>query len=199
MNPIRKGTDLLLEAFDKVNRNESNLIIHSQVNIQTFFPRKNLIDKFLNEGSLEIIEKSVHAPGLYHLGDIYVYPTRLEGIGLTIAEAISCGLPAIVTNQQPMNEFVQSPDAGRLIDVHHEEIRNDNYYWPQSIADIDSLVKQMDYYITNKNNIKSLKEKPENMQYKTLTGKKNVKVVTNFPNKIKKDLMLKNKKNTISL
>ena len=174
MNPIRKGTDLLLEAFDKVNRNESNLIIHSQVNIQTFFPeKKNLIDKFLNEGSLEIIEKSVHAPGLYHLGDIYVYPTRLEGIGLTIAEAISCGLPAIVTNQQPMNEFVQSPDAGRLIDVHHEEIRNDNYYWPQSIADIDSLVKQMDYYITNKNNIKSLKEKARKYAIQNLDWKKN--------------------------
>lgn len=175
MNPLRKGTDLLLEAYNKTNRKESNLIIHSQVNIQTFFPeKKNLIDKFLNERSLEIIEKSVHAPGLYHLGDVYVYPSRLEGIGLTIAEAISCGLPAIVTNQQPMNEFVQSPEAGRLIDVHHEKNRGDNYYWPQSIADIDSLAKQMDYYITNKNKIKSLKEKARKYAMQNLDWKKNL-------------------------
>lgn len=174
MNPLRKGTDIVLESFDKINRNESNLIIHTQVSILAFFPdKKKLIDKFINEGSLEIIEKSVHAPGLYYLGDIYVYPTRLEGIGLTIAEAISSGLPAIVTNQQPMNEFVQSEDAGRLIDVSYEEVRGDNYYWPQSIASIYSLVNHMVYYIKNKNSISYFKKKARNYALQNLDWEKN--------------------------
>jgi len=175
MNPLRKGTDLLLEAYNKINRTESKLIIHTQVNIKTFFPDKSvLINKFLREGSLEIIEKSVHAPGLYHLGDVYVYPTRLEGIGLTIAEAISCGLPTIVTNQQPMNEFVQSEEAGRLIGVSHEEVRGDNYYWPQSIVDVNDLSTQMNFYINSKEHIKLYKEKAREYALKNLDWKKNL-------------------------
>ena len=174
MNPLRKGTDIVLEAFDKINRNESNLIIHTQVSILAFFPdKKKLIDKFINEGSLEIIEKSVHAPGLYYLGDVYVYPTRLEGIGLTIAEAISSGLPTIVTNQQPMNEFVHPPEAGQLIDVIKEEKRGDNYYWSQSIASLYSLVNHMDYYIKNKNSIKYFKKKARNYALQNLDRGKN--------------------------
>lgn len=175
MNPKRKGTDILLEALNKTNRNKAKLIIHTQVNMKSFFPEKSkLIDKFLYEGSLEIIEKSVHAPGLYYLGDVYVYPTRLEGIGLTIAEAISCGLPVIVTNQQPMNEFVKSPDAGRLIEVRHEKIRGDNYYWPQSISDVQSLVDQMEFYIANKENIKRFKENARKYAIDNLDWSKNL-------------------------
>lgn len=159
MNPLRKGTDFLLDAFDSIDRKEAKLIIHSQVDIKAFFPAKTkLIEKFLNEGSLELIEKTIGSPGLYYMGDVYVYPSRLEGIGLTIAEAISSGLPAIVPDQQPMNEFVQSSAAGRLVKIKYEETRGDNYYWPQSIVDMDDLVEQMQFYMRNKAQINTYKE-----------------------------------------
>jgi glycosyltransferase involved in cell wall biosynthesis len=86
---------------------------------------------------------TVTAPGLYHLGDVYVYPSRLEGIGLTIAEAISCGLPVIVTDEPPMNEFVGGEYSGTTIKVTERSYRNDGYYWPQSIPDVQDLKSQM--------------------------------------------------------
>jgi len=175
MNPYRKGTDILLEAFSIIERTAAKLIIHSQVNVKSFFPDKGkLIDELLQEGSLEIIEKSVHAPGLYHLGDVYVYPTRLEGIGLTIAEAISCGLPAIVTDQRPMNEFVGSSAAGRLIKVHHEEMRGDNYYWPQSIADVQSLANQMEFFIKEQKDIQIIKKEAREYALNNLDWNRNL-------------------------
>jgi glycosyltransferase involved in cell wall biosynthesis len=40
-------------------------------------------------------------PGVYHKGDVFVAPTKGEGFGITIAEAMGCGLPVIV----PFNLF----------------------------------------------------------------------------------------------
>jgi glycosyltransferase involved in cell wall biosynthesis len=169
MNPYRKGTDFLLEAFEHIDRKESRLIIHSQVDIKAFFPEKTkLIEKFLKEGSLELILKTIGSPGLYYLGDVYVYPSRLEGIGLTIAEAISSGLPAIVPDQQPMNEFIQSSDAGRLVKISYTEKRRDNYYWPQSIVDIDDLIEQMQFYLKNKAQIHAYKKNARKYAKKNL-------------------------------
>ena len=32
------------------------------------------------------------------MGDVFVYPSRLEGIGLCVPEALACGLPVITTD-----------------------------------------------------------------------------------------------------
>lgn len=187
MNPKRKGTDLLLKAFMKVDRSQSRLVIHSQIPIKNSqFVNQRLISQLLDEGSLNVIERSVHAPGLYHLGDVYVYPTRLEGIGLTIAEAISCSLPVIVTDEQPMNEFVQSPDAGLLIKVDHKVKRADDYYWPQSICNVQSIVDNMSFYIDMKHQISEYKIKARNYAIQNLDWKKNFNSFKNIIEKIKK-------------
>ncbi|MBF0231957.1 MAG: glycosyltransferase [Desulfamplus sp.] len=174
MNPKRKGTGLLLEAFKKVDRLNSKLIIHTQVDLQSFVPSNwNFINKCVNEGSLQIIKETVAAPGLYHLGDVYVYPSILDGIGLTILEAISCGLPSIVTNQQPMNEFIKNDDAGKLINVAYEQQRGDSYFWPESISNTNSIAFHMNYYIENRKNINDLKAKARNYALKHLDWNKN--------------------------
>jgi glycosyltransferase involved in cell wall biosynthesis len=59
------------------------------------------------DSRIEFIEKTIPAPGLYFRGDVFVYPTRLEGIGLCVPEALACGLPVITTENSPMNKFVK--------------------------------------------------------------------------------------------
>lgn len=143
-NPLRKGTDILLRAAHEIMDKPIKTIIHTQKDLLAFFPDlKNIIDDLKRNNRLQIINMTVTAPGLYHLGDVYVYPSRLEGIGLTIAEAISCGLPVIVTDEPPMNEFLGSKYAGTTIKVKERSYRNDGYYWPQSIPDIEDLKSQM--------------------------------------------------------
>lgn len=145
----RKGTDLLIQAFAKL-QGPSKLIIHSQKNILDWFPSlKETIGQLQTGKRLELIHDTVTAPGLYHLGDVYVYPTRLEGIGLTICEAMSCGLPAIVPDNAPMNEFVQHHKTGLLAKVESYISRSDGYYWPMGVASIDSLAEQMKFCLNN--------------------------------------------------
>ena len=149
-NPQRKGTDLVIKAFSSL-RGKADLIVHTQAPISNFFPElKPVVKEMSASGDLKIIERSVPAPGLYHLGDVYVYPSRLDGIGLTIAEALSCGLPVIISDNPPMNEFVNN-DIGSLVKIVKLYPRDDRYYWPQCEVDSDDLKRSMLEYLNRSN------------------------------------------------
>ena len=59
------------------------------------------IERFIKENKLE---ERVHIisnvpfddlPAFYQLAEIFVYPSRFEGFGLVLAEAMSCGIPCV--------------------------------------------------------------------------------------------------------
>ena len=151
----RKGTDILLKAFiDGKLYEKSKLIVHTQVPISSV--TDFTIDS-LKEYNIQVIEKTVSAPGLYYMGDIYVYPTRLDGLGLTIYEALSSGMPVITTNYPPMNEIVHD-GIGLLVEVSRNYCRNDAYYWPMSICDEQSLIDCMMFYINHPEELKAQKK-----------------------------------------
>lgn len=159
MNPYRKGCDFVLKAFYKIKDKNVKLIIHTQVNLQRFFPDlKNIIDELLTNKKLEIIHKTVSAPGLYCLGDIYVYPSRLEGIGLTIAEASSSGLPVITTDVPPMNEFINDGINGKLVSIKSTKKRRDNYYWKETEVDVDDLKSKMLFFLDHQERLHHFKK-----------------------------------------
>lgn len=148
VSPERKGTDLVLKAFAQL-RGPAKLIIHSQIHLPTYYPTlAALISELEASGRLEIIERTVGAPGLYTLGDVYVYPSRLEGVGLTIAEALSAGLPVITSDHPPMNEFIGN-ECGKLVPVSKIFERADKYYWPQCEVSVDALAMAMQWYVGN--------------------------------------------------
>ena len=147
----RKGTDILINAFISGKCYEqSKLIIHTQIPINNFTKLK---EEELRNFNIEIIEKTVPAPGLYYLGDVYVYPTRLDGLGLTMYEALSSGLPVITSDFPPMNEAV-NPNIGYLIKIKDYYCRDDAYYYPMVICDETSLIEAMKCYISNPQIIK---------------------------------------------
>ncbi len=156
MSPGRKGTDLLLEAFSRLS-GPSRLVIHTQVELEAELPvQVPIIMKLQQKNRLDIIVRTVPAPGLYHLGDVYVYPSRLDGIGLSLVEAAACGLPLIATDSPPMNEFV-SAENGQLVMVDSFVPRYDGYYWPQAIVSIQSLCDAMHSYVSNSKRLVDLK------------------------------------------
>jgi glycosyltransferase involved in cell wall biosynthesis len=184
MNPYRKGTDLLIQSFAQLVI-EAKLIIHTQKDIIRTFPKlRELIENLSVNGCLRIINKTIPAPGLYHLGDVYVYPSRLDGLGLTIAEALSCGLPVITTDSQPMKEFLDS-SVGRLIEVDSYTRREDGYYWPQSLIDCDSLVQAIEYYSRHKSHLPQLKQRARDYAVNNLDWKKNSQPLNKIIQEIK--------------
>lgn len=182
MSPTRKGTDFVIEAFEKI-KGQKKLIIHSQVDLlKKLSHMRGVIEKLLQKAELTIIEKTVPAPGCYHLGDVYVYPSRLEGIGLTIAEALASGLPVIVPDNPPMNEFVDETN-GRKVAICRLYARSDGYYWPQCDVDICSLSQEMQWYLDRSDQLISFKKQARNYALKYLDWRKNkTKIIELFKN-----------------
>jgi len=145
MNPVRKGTDFVLEAFHELDHPTARLIIHTQAGFSGIPQHEVMAKKLQADGRLVVYSDTVSAPGLYHLGDVYLYPSRLDGIGLTVAEALACGLPTIVPDEAPMNEFV-TPESGACVRVASHTARADNYYWPMCLVDVPDLVSRMRRY-----------------------------------------------------
>jgi glycosyltransferase involved in cell wall biosynthesis len=161
-SPERKGADCAIRAIYKLKNENCKLIIHTQVDLKELFPNlKETMDELILKDRLKIINKTVPAPGLYYLGDVYLYPSCLEGIGLTIAEALASGLPIITLDEPPMNEFGESPFAVRA-KVDRYVSREDAYYWPISIVNEDSLSECMRYFIDNINLLDTLKANARN-------------------------------------
>lgn len=174
MSPMRKGTDFVIEAFETLTKSYNNikLIIHTQVGLISAFPAlRDVINKLIDNQLLEIIEKTVPAPGLYNYGDVYVYPSRLEGIGLTIAEALACGLPVITSDNAPMSEFIKYPSS--VVSIQKFYFRNDGYYWPMCDISIKDLVSKMSFYIDNFQHLDEFKEESRKYALEELNWKKN--------------------------
>ncbi len=160
MSPVRKGTDLLIRAVARMQDSTSRLVIHAQKNIYELLPDDvETIGRHLEDcGRLQMVNKTVPAPGLYHMGDVYVYPTRLEGIGLTICESLACGLSVIVPDNAPMNEFVENEDHGFKVRVAEYYDRHDGYYWPSCIVDVEHLAQQLDWCAANPAKVAAMKD-----------------------------------------
>lgn len=141
----RKGLFFAVEAFKKVSGN-CRLKVFSQIELQDC---RLEWQKLINGDSRIQFIVGTFEPFPFCEGDIYIYPSRLDGIGLSLPEAISSGLAIITTNNSPMNEFVIDGYNGKLIDISRFISRPDGYYWPQSIVSVESLVNIIEWYLKN--------------------------------------------------
>lgn len=178
----RTGAGFILENFYKVKGN-CRLVFLSQTKLSDCPIRwKEIIE---NDSRIMFIDKKFdYTP--YHLGDIYLYPSRLDGIGLTLPEAISCGLPAIVTNSEPMSDFVIDNFNGFLIDVYQYQGRPDGYFWPETICDGDSLVEKIEKYINDPSLVERHSKNSRKLALEKFDWKKNSQGLASWISNIKK-------------
>lgn len=172
MNPDRKGVYPLIKAFNEV-KGPKKLILHSQLDLKNYYKDlRGIFEELEKNEELEIISQTVTAPGLYHLADVYCYISKLDGIGLTLPEAISCGLQGITPNNAPMNEFIDEEEGtGKLVKVERLYARRDGYYWPQCDVQTKDLVKQMQYYLDNMEKLDDMKKKSREHALRVLDWK----------------------------
>jgi glycosyltransferase involved in cell wall biosynthesis len=97
----RKGTKDAIAAFAQVQSADIQLTVRTQrVAVETLGdPRITS-----NVGTLE------DPADLYREGDVFIQPSKLEGVGFMVLEAVASGLPVITTNSAPMNQWVQQKE-----------------------------------------------------------------------------------------
>ena len=163
-NPPRKGFQEAMEAFKLFHDKhpEATLLIHShQQNpgggfpIQEFARHLGYLDRviFTNDYRAIYGADSWRIAEEMNALDVLLHPSQTEGFGLTVVEAMSCGVPAIVNRTTSMPELVVDGVTGMICETGWKRWTNDNS-WVHA-ADPKSLYGKMEELFT------LLKEKPQ--------------------------------------
>ncbi len=124
----RKGTDIVIEAARRLP--DVPFLIRYQRPINTALPLPM---------NVHVLDAVSTPEQLYSVGDIAVQPSRWEGVGLQILEAMSCGLPTLVPDAAPMNEY--PADRSLCIGARKVPVLIDGHPWIAAEIVVDSLVE----------------------------------------------------------
>lgn len=112
----RKGLPLLFNAFRQVllSRDAALLIVGkgNRSKLNTMACELGILSDVHFAGYVD----DVHLRMIYQLCDVYVIPSRLEGFGLTILEAMSAGKPIVATNVGAIPELIKNMENGILVE-----------------------------------------------------------------------------------
>jgi len=185
----RRGSLLGIEAFTKVV-GDCRLLVYSQVELNKCLPIWK--EKICSDSRISFIYGTFD-PFPYTHGDVFLYPSKLDGIGLTLPEALSYGLPVITTDNSPMNEFVKDGVNGFLVDVEKFLGREDGYYWPESYCNLESLIEKMQLFVNQDSNfLLEFKKKTLNYAINELDWIKNSENLCNiFTEQLSKKRIIK--------
>lgn len=79
--------------------------------------RLGLDGRVVFTGYVAEAEKAAH----FNLGDVFFFPSAMEGFGLTVAEAMSSGLPVVASNRGSIPELVVEGEGGFVCDPSRPE------------------------------------------------------------------------------
>ena len=126
-NPPRKGFQEAMDAFKLFHDKhpESYLFIHTQQRTPGGFPvedyarqlgySKNLL--LLNPYQAVFGANSKNIVKEMGMFDVLLHPSQTEGFGLTVIEAMSCGVPVLVNNTTSMPELIIPGVTGEICET----------------------------------------------------------------------------------
>tara|TARA_Y100001980_G_C14537458_1_gene314440 strand:- start:277 stop:1377 length:1101 start_codon:yes stop_codon:yes gene_type:complete len=131
----QKRHDILLEAFKILSKKHKNISLciagkddGERNSLQNFINHSGLQDKVTLKNAVDDVYE------LILKSEVYVHPSEFEGMPNSVLEAMSCGLPSIVSNFDGVENIIEDKLTGILFTVN----------------DKNSLVKQMENVLEDK-------------------------------------------------
>lgn len=125
-----KGIDLLLEAFFTLldTGSADRLVLVGEGPLRTWIEQR-IADAIARDGRPDPAQR-VTLTGRLHqhnlalwmaAADVFVLPSRAEGLGLVLLEAMACGTPCVASRVGGIPEVLDAPACGRLVPPDDEE------------------------------------------------------------------------------
>jgi glycosyltransferase involved in cell wall biosynthesis len=107
----RRRIDLTKKVFDEVRERRSDVKL-----IKAGYGHALIGEDIINTGYVPEPEM----PILYNSADVFPHTSEYEGFGFPILEAMSCGVPVVVSNKASIPEVVGS--YGNMVDLDSEDV-----------------------------------------------------------------------------
>jgi len=127
----RKGTDVLLKAFVRAAQLCPSIVLRivgdgpERPRLTQQVP-ESLRDRIVFAGSVPFAERSEQ----FGRSDIFIHPSRHDGWGVVIQEALSAGLPVIATRQTgAAYDLLEEGKNGFLVDAENEHELSERMVW----------------------------------------------------------------------
>jgi glycosyltransferase involved in cell wall biosynthesis len=191
IDPYRKGTELVLEAFAQLRPGavSPRLVLHIHPLYDTFYGshersfQQSLVQRLESarqSGRLQVVGQAVpDLADLYRHGDVCLYPTRHEGLGLGVAEALASGLPVIASDAQPVNEYADGRLV-RAVSIRRYYARSDGDFWPQALVDREALAAVMQEFLGQPERLPALKREARQLAEQKLDWAANASTLPDF-------------------
>jgi glycosyltransferase involved in cell wall biosynthesis len=121
----KKGIDLLLPAFLEVSKIDSEATL---VLVGPDYGMKNFTEKFIEENNLQErviltgILKGKEKLEAFSAAQLFVLPSYSEGFSIAVMEALTCGLPVVVSPFTGFSEVIAAHEAGKIVQLSSEKI-----------------------------------------------------------------------------
>lgn len=156
-----KGIDLLIKAFAIIqNKEQHHLhIISAGGDSKTKSDIDLLIKKLSIQNRVTFHRSQTHdeLADFYRASDLLVSPSRKEGFGLVVAEAIACGTPVLATRSGGPEEIINS-ECGTIVAAGNEKNLFDGLV--EILEKLDRYQPEgMHHYIKNSFSVSAKKRK----------------------------------------
>ncbi len=135
----RYGVDVLARAFVKVAQQNENvdLILLSNgsqsARIRQILQSGGVMDRVTFGGQIS----QTDLPDWYHMADLYISPSHVDGSSVSLMEALACGLPCLVSDIPANKEWIVEDENG----------------WSFRDGDVDHLVEKILAAISRKESL----------------------------------------------
>lgn len=121
MHYPKKGQDLLIQAVARCK--EQGLKVKATLmggvyayNQQSFDELRQMVGQLKLESEIEFLVNRTDVPEVLKQADLFVLPSRYEGLGLVVLEAMAAGVPVIASNIDGPAELVRHGENGLLFE-----------------------------------------------------------------------------------
>lgn len=138
-----KNHEVIIKALSKLNNPNIHYLICGQGNLKGYLEK--LIKKLNLENNVKLLGFRKDIYEIYKISDIFVFPSKREGLSVALMEALVCELPVICSDIRGNRDLVRENKNGMLV----KNKKNDYEIKIKEIIEKKRIYEKMDFTFTD--------------------------------------------------